>query len=94
MKQLALAVPCAQSTMHDMLNSAEAKGSNLVPRIHEIFGWPPPPEPGAPPEPSPPLPSPDALELAAMYDNLTDDARESLRSQAALLLQKFRKSAG
>ncbi len=94
MKELANAVGCAQSTMHDMLNSTEAKGSHLVPRVHEVLGWPAPADPTRPPDPSPPLPSPDAIELAKMFDLLPDEIRESIRSQALAVLRMIGKDPG
>lgn len=77
-KELALAVGCAQSTMHDLLNSEDARYSSLVPDVHRVFGWSPP----NPPEAMPPVFSPDALEMAAMYDQLPENVRELMRAQA------------
>lgn len=91
-KELAEVVKCAQSTMHDMLNLPNAKGSHLVPRVHEALGWPPPPDLGRPAEPSPPLPSADAIEMAKMYDMLPEDVRRSMRDQAAAILALLNKN--
>jgi hypothetical protein len=81
-KDLAAAVKCGQSTMHDLLNSPEAKHSSLVPAIHRRLGWNPP----AAPEADPVIFSPDALEMAGMYDRLPEEVRKSMRDQAAAFL--------
>jgi hypothetical protein len=81
-KELAVAVKCAQSTMHDLLNSAEAKHSSLVPAVHRVLGWDPP----ADPEAAPPIFSPDALEMAGLFDRLPEEVRRSMRDQAAAIV--------
>ncbi len=80
-KELAIAVKCAQSTMHDTLNSPEAKNSSLVPAIHAALKWAPPGEPEA----TPIIFSPDALEMAKLYDMLPEDVRRSMKEQAAAI---------
>ncbi len=82
-KELAKKVGCAQSTMHDILNNPEAKHTSLLPHIHSALGWDPPPDPQA----SPPLPSPDAIEMAHMFDRLPDELKKKLRDDAALYLK-------
>ncbi len=88
-KELAGAVKCAQSTMHDTLNSPEAKHSSLVPAIHAVLGWEPPLDPEA----APPIFSPDALEMAGLYDQLPEEVRVSMRNQAAAILAMLKKPA-
>jgi hypothetical protein len=86
-KRLSVVVKCAQSTMHDLLNSPESKYSSLVPDVHKALGWPPPGEP----EPDPLILSPDALEMAGMFDKLPEEVRRSMRDQAAAVLAVLRK---
>lgn len=81
-KDLASVVGCAQSTMHATLNSQDAKHSSLVPKIHIVLKWPPPGDP----ESVPAIFSPDALEMAEMYDRLPDDVKRAMRDQAAAIL--------
>lgn len=81
-KDLAAEVKCGQSTMHDTLNNPEAKHSSLIPAIHRALKWK---EPSAP-EADPVIFSPDALEMAGMYDRLPDEVRKSMRDQAAAIL--------
>jgi hypothetical protein len=78
-KDLAKKVRCAQSTMHDILNSPEARHSSLVPAINKLLGFPPPADPESV---AAPLPSAEALEMAQLYDLLPDRIREQLRDQA------------
>lgn len=82
-KQFAKIVKCSQSTMHDTLNKPDAKHSSLVPDIHAALGWDPP---AAPQGESPPLPSPDAIEMAHMFDRLPEHIKKQLRDQAATYL--------
>jgi hypothetical protein len=82
-KQFAKKVGCAQSTMHDLLNSSEASHSALVPAIHAALGWDPPPDLHT----APPLPSPDAIEMAHMFDRLPEELKKKLRDDAALYLR-------
>lgn len=86
-KELAMAIGCAQSTMHDLLNSPDAKHSSLVPAVHAVFKWAPPGEPEA----APPIFSRDALEVAGMFDHLPEAARKLLRDQAEGFLRMFGK---
>ena len=81
-KDLAVAVRCAQSTMHDLLNSSEARYSSLVPSVHAILKWSEPPEPEA----APAIFSPDALEMAGLFDKLPEEVRRSMRDQAAAIV--------
>lgn len=87
-KDLAGEIRCAQSTLHDLLNSNEARHSSLVPAIHRALGWGPPGEPEA----APPIFTPDALEMAQMYDRLPEDVRKSMRDQAAAILALINKN--
>lgn len=89
-KTFAAKVGCAQSTMHDLLNNPEAKHSSLVPKVHRELGW------NAPnaPEADPIIFSPDALEMAGMYDRLPEDVRKSMRDQAAAFLAALAKKPG
>ena len=80
-KALAQRVRCAQSTMHDLLNSPDARYSSLVPAVHDAIGWDPPPDPQ-----SPPLPSADAIEMAHMFDRLPEEARKKIRDDAQFYL--------
>lgn len=81
-KALAKKIGCAQSTIHDLLNSPEARYSSLVPAVHAAIGWDPPPDPGD----APPLPSPDAIELGHMYDRLPEHVKKLIRDQAKVAL--------
>lgn len=82
-KELAIKVGCVQSTMHDMLNKP-SKGSTLIPQVHAALGWDPPPDPQSP---SPPLPSPDAIEMAHLFDRLPEELKKKLRDDAQLYLR-------
>jgi len=86
-KQLAAEVGCAQSTMHDTLNNPEARNSSLVPAIHAFFKWKPPGEPEA----DPVIFSPDALEMAGLYDRLPEEVRRAMRDQAVATLAMIKK---
>jgi hypothetical protein len=87
-KQLAAAVKCAQSTMHATLNSADARHSSLVPKIHAVLKWPAPVDPNS----APLILSPDALEVATMFDQLPEEAKRSMRDQVATILGLLNKS--
>lgn len=82
-KELAKRVGCAQSTMHDTLNNPDAKNSSLVPAIHAALGWDPPPDPQAPVI----LPSPDAIEMAKLYDRLPEHIKRKIRDDAEFYLK-------
>lgn len=82
-KDFAKRVGCAQSTMHDILHNPEASHSSLVPMIHDALGWDPPPDLHT----APPLPSPDAIEMAHMFDRLPEELKKKLRDDAALYLR-------
>lgn len=82
-KQLAKQVGCAQSSMHDLLHSPDARHSSLVPAIHAALGWDPPPDPQAPV----PLPSPDAIELGHMFDRLPEKLRAQMIQEAKTYLE-------
>jgi len=86
-KWLAGEVGCGQSTMHDTLNNPEARHSHLVPKIHKVLGWAAPGEPEA----TPIILSPDALEMAGMYERLPEDVRRAMRDQAAAMLASLKK---
>jgi predicted transcriptional regulator len=77
-KDFAKKIGCAQSTMHDLLHSPEARHSSLVAKIHAFFGWQEPRKP----EPMPPIFSPEALEMAAVFDVLPEGFRRALLAQA------------
>lgn len=81
-KELAQKIGCAQSSLHDALSKPNAKHSVLVPAIHAALGWDPPPDPQ-----SPPLPSPDAIEMAHLYDRLPEEARRKLREDAEFYIR-------
>lgn len=81
-KDLARKIGAAQSSVQDALTSPEAKHSVLVPAIHAAIGWSPPPDPQ-----SPPLPSPDAIEMAHLFDRLPEDVRRKLRDDAEFYLR-------
>lgn len=87
-KAFAKMIPCAQSTLHDMLNLPDAKHSSLVPRIHVLLGWPPP----ATPQATPQILSPDALEAAGMFDLLPEDVRRAIKAQLASTLAAIKKT--
>ena len=80
-KAFAKLVGCAQSTMHDLLNK-RGRDSTLVPLVHAALGWDPPPDPQAPVI----LPSPEALEVAAMFDRLPEQWRKKIRDEAQFAL--------
>lgn len=88
-KELAKRVKCAQSTLHDILNSPEAKNSHLVPAIHKVFSWTAPsdPQPGK----AKPSPSADAMEVAQIFDRLPEALRkakiEELRATLASIVK-------
>lgn len=71
---LARHAKCATSTLVTLLD--HGKTSHLVPAINEALGWPPP---------GVPLSSPDAPELAYLYDRLDDDGRAALIAMAKAL---------
>lgn len=83
MKQRDLAdkIGCAQSTVSEAL-AKEARQSSLVPQIHAAFGWAPPMDPQAMA-----MLSPDAVELAHMFERLPSDARQKLRDDAEFYLR-------
>lgn len=81
-KELAKRVGCAQSTMHDTLNKPDANNSSWVPKIHEVLGWDPPPDPQSPV----PLPSADAIEMGHLFDRLPESIRRQMRDQAEAIL--------
>lgn len=81
-KQLAKKIGCAQSSMWDALKNPDQKQSTLVPAIHAAIGWDPPPDPQ-----SPPLPSPDAIEMAHLFDRLPEEWRRKIRDDAELFLR-------
>lgn len=89
-KDLAKIVKCAQSTMHDTLNSPDAKHSSLVPAIHKALGWDAPAEPEANPQ----IYSADALEMAGMFDLLPESMRKAMRDQAKAVLDLVKKPDG
>jgi hypothetical protein len=80
-KDLALKIGAAPSAVWDVITSPEAKSSSLVPAIHAAIGWDPPSEPQSPPQPSP-----EAIEMAALYDRLPEALRRKLRDDAELYL--------
>jgi transcriptional regulator with XRE-family HTH domain len=82
-KDLARKIGCAQGSLSEAL-SKEARQSSLVPLIHAVFGWAPPIDPHAPQEPPP---SPDAIELAHLFDRLPEQARRKLRDDAEFYLR-------
>lgn len=81
-KDLARKIGAAQSSVQDALTNRDAKHSVLVPAIHAAIGWDAPPDPQ-----SPPLPSPDAIEMAHLYDRLPDEVRRKLRDDAEFYLR-------
>ena len=81
-KDLAQKIGASQSAGWDVLTSSEASHSSLVPDIHAAIGWDPPPEPQ-----SPPLPSPDAIEMAHLFDRLPEEVRQKLRDDAEFYLR-------
>lgn len=81
-KDLARKIGAAQSSVQETLTSAGARYSSLVPAIHAAIGWDPPPDPQ-----SPPLPSPDAIEMAHLFDRLPEDVRRKLRDDAEFYLR-------
>jgi predicted transcriptional regulator len=89
-KDFSKRIGCAQSTMHDLLNSPEARYSSLVPKIHAFLSWD---EPRAP-EPMPPIFSRDALEVAGMFDLLPEEIRRSMRDQLVATVALIRKKTG
>lgn len=82
-KELAKRVRCAQSTVYDTLHNVEARHSSLIPDIHAVIGWDPPPDPQGPV----PLPSADAIELGHMFDRLPERVRQQMRDQARTYLE-------
>lgn len=86
-KDLAVSIGCAQSTLHEMLNSTEARHSSLVPAIHRALNWQPPPEPQG----NPLVLSPDAMEMAKMFDDLPDDVAATLLAQARTMRAALKK---
>jgi len=85
--ELAEMINCAQSTLHQILNKPDASHSSLLPAIHAVFGWDPPPDPHAPDPKGAPLPSSDALEMAHMFDRLPDDMKHKLLEDAKFYLR-------
>jgi len=81
-KDLARKIGAAQSSVQDVLTSHDARHSSLVPAIHSAIGWDPPPDPQ-----SPPLPTPEAIELAHLFDRLPEDVRRKLRDDAEFYLR-------
>lgn len=80
-KDLARKIGAAQSSVQEAL-SPGAVQSSLVPFIHAAIGWDPPPDPQ-----SPPLPSPDAIEMAHLFDRLPEEVRRKLRDDAEFYLR-------
>lgn len=89
-KDLAAAVKCGQSTMHDTLNNPDAKHSSLVPAIHRVLKWNPP----SAPEADPIIFSPDALEMAGLYERLPEEVRKLMRDQAVATLAAIGRKPG
>jgi len=87
-KDFAKKIPCSQSTLHDTLNSPDAKHSSLVPKIHSLLGWDPP----ATPQATPQILSPDALEAAGMFDLLPEDVRRTFKAYLASTLAAVKKT--
>jgi hypothetical protein len=81
-KDLARKIGAAQSSVQDVLTSHDARHSSLVPAIHSAIGWDPPPDPQ-----SPPLPTPEAIELAHLFDRLPEGVRRKLRDDAEFYLR-------
>lgn len=81
-KDLARKIGAAQSSVQDALTSPDASHSSLVPAIHAAIGWDPPPDPQ-----SPPLPSPDAIEMAHLFDRLPEEMRRKLRDDAEFYIR-------
>lgn len=81
--ELAAQIRCAQSTLHQTLNNPEARHSSLLPAIHAAFGWGPPPDPTG----ASPLPSSDAIEMAHMFDRLSDEMKLKLLEDAKFYLR-------
>jgi hypothetical protein len=63
-------------SVHYMLSS-KAKASALVPRIHDLFGWP---------APTIPTITKDTTEIVSILDRLDDDGIEWLTKQAEMYL--------
>jgi hypothetical protein len=84
-KQLAKAVRAAPSTVSELL-SPTARHSTLLPAIHRVLEWDPPPVPAAPSDDPIPIPSPDAVEMAAMFDRLPEAVRKKLLVDAKFYL--------
>ncbi len=82
--EFAKRIRCAQSTLHDLLNSPDAEYSSLLPAVHAAFGWDPPPDPVGG---SASLPSSDAIELGHMFDRLPDDMKSKLLEDAKFYLR-------
>jgi transcriptional regulator with XRE-family HTH domain len=80
-RDLAAKIGCAQSTVSEAL-AREARQSSLVPQIHATFGWAPPVDPQALP-----MLSPDAVELAHMFERLPEAARRKLLDDAEFYLR-------
>ena len=81
-KGLAQKIGASQSAVWDTISNPEVKSSVLVPRIHAALGWDPPPDPQ-----SPPSLSPDAVEMARLYELLPEDVRRKLLSDAEFYLR-------
>lgn len=84
-KDLARKIDCAEGSLSEAL-SKNARHSSLVPAIHAAFGWAPPPDLQSP-SAAPPLPSPDAIEMAHLFDRLPEDVRRKLRDDAEFYLR-------
>lgn len=83
LKRFARKLRCAQSSLSEALADNGIQ-SSLVPVIHKALGWPPPPLPQPPPNDPIPIATPDAVELAAMFDRLPEELRQKLKSDAEM----------
>lgn len=81
-KELAQKIGASQSAVWDTITNPEVKSSVLVPKIHAFLGWQAPPDPQ-----SPPMLSPDAIEMARLYEMLPDDVRQKLLNDAEFYLR-------
>lgn len=82
-KALAQKIGASQSAVWDTITNPAVKSSVLVPRIHAALGWDPPPDPQ---QPLPAL-SPDAIEMARLYERLPEDVRRKLLEDAEFYLR-------
>lgn len=78
-KALAKKLRCAQSSVAEML-APGAKQSSLVPKVHDVLGWPPP---------GLPITAPDAGEMAYLFPRLPSDIREAMLAQARSILKRI-----